>query len=82
MFLKLKTRMEDAFIGMQDVRDVITGIKKYNKTPIEVDTKIAELIKPKGVWSNKNRSVLSLEIKPQINAVNLTIFKVNVVGLG
>ncbi len=82
MFLKLRTRMEDAFIGMQDVKDVTIGLRKYNKTPIEVDTKIAGLIKPKWLLSNKNRSVLNVEIKSQLNAVNLTLLKVNVVGIG
>ena len=82
MYLKLKTRVDDAFIGMQDVKDVNIGIRKYNKTPIDVDTKIVDLIKPKRFFNNKDTSVFNFEIKPTLNTVNLTIIKLNIFGVG
>ena len=82
MFLKLKTRLEDSFIGMHDIKDASIGIKKYNKTPIDVDENVVKLVKPKGLIFNKNKSILNLDMKNSLVNPNLTLFKVNLVGIG
>jgi hypothetical protein len=82
MFLKLKTRLEDAFIGMHDIKDAATGIRKYNKTPIDVDENVIKLVKPNGLLYGKDKSILNLDIKSSLINPNLTLFKVNLIGVG
>jgi hypothetical protein len=81
MFIKLKTRMDDAFVGFHDLKEVAVGIKKYNKTPIDVDENVFRVLKPKRFFQNKDSSILKgIEIKnslisPSITLVTLQLHK-------
>lgn len=82
LFIKLKTRMEDAFVGFHEVKDVAAGIRKYNQTSIEVDESLIRLVKPRKFFQKPNASVFRAEIKNSLVSPNLTLFKVNLLGIG
>lgn len=82
MFMKLKSRLEDVYIGMHDIKDAAIGIRKYNKTPIDVDENLIKVVKPGGLFFNKNKSLINLDIKSSLINPNLTLLKVNLVGIG
>lgn len=82
MYLKLKSRLEDSFIGMHDTRDAKVGIKKYNKTPIDIDENVAKLIRPNRLLRSKEKSILNVDFKPALISPSLTLVKVNLIGLG
>ena len=83
MYIKLKTRMDDAFVGFHDLKDVEAGIKKYNKTPIEVDENVFRVLRPKRFFQNKNASILkSIDIQNSVISPSITLVNINLVGIG
>ena len=82
LYLKLKTRKEDAFVGLHDVKDVAKGIDKYNKNSIEVDQNLINLVKPKRFFNNTDLSVFKTNIKNSVVSSNVTLMKINLFGIG
>lgn len=82
LFIKLKTRTEDAFVGFHEVKDVAAGIRKYNQTTIDVDEALIRLVRPRKFFQKTHTSVFRAEIKNSLVSPNLTLFKVNLIGVG
>lgn len=81
-YIKLKTRMEDAFVGLHALKDVASGIKKYNKSTTEIDENLINLVRPKRIFQNQSASIFSADIKNSAVSANVTLLKVNLVGIG
>jgi hypothetical protein len=82
LYLRLKTRIEDAFVGVHDIEDVAAGIEKYNQSTIDIDKNLIRLVKPKRFFQNANSSIFRAEIKNSLVSPNLTLLKVNLIGIG
>lgn len=83
MYIKLKTRIDDAFVGFHDIKEVAAGIKKYNKTPIDVDENVFRALKPKRFYQKNDTPILNnIEVKNSLISPSITLVKINLIGVG
>lgn len=82
LYIPLKGRKVDSFVGLHDRKIVETGIKRYNKSTTEVDEVLIRAMKPRMFGRTISSSIFRGEFRTSVISNNLTIFKVNIVGIG
>lgn len=82
LHVPLETRTADAFVGLHDRKVVKAGIKRFNKSTTEVDEMLIHAMKPRFLNRSINSTIFRGEMKNSILSNNLTVFKINLVGVG